>query len=61
MLDGKVIGYEVTDGGVGYSSIPTVTVVGAETTSVHVELSYGTHLKKNGSVKAITLVKTGAK
>ncbi|QIF05928.1 hypothetical protein [Roseimicrobium sp. ORNL1] len=53
--DGVVIGYEVVDGGAGYSSTPTVTVPGLKTGEVKVTLSYGKDLEKNGSVSAIAL------
>ncbi len=55
--DGKVIGYEVTDGGSGYTSPPTVSVPGIQNTPAKVELAYGKDFKTNGSITAITLPK----
>jgi hypothetical protein len=57
--DGVVIGYEVVDGGAGYSSTPTVTVPGFKIENVKVTLSYGKDLEKNGSVSTIAIA--GAK
>lgn len=51
--DGAVIGYEVVDGGSGYSSAPTITVPGIKTGNVKVTLSYGKDLATNGSVSTI--------
>lgn len=51
--DGAVIGYEVVDGGAGYSSTPVVTVQGLKVGEVKVTLAYGKELEKNGSVLTI--------
>lgn len=51
---GKVTGFTITDPGAGYSSAPTVSVVGYDV-KAKVELSFDTDLAKNGSVKTITV------
>jgi hypothetical protein len=53
--DGAVIGYELTDGGAGYSSPPTVSVPGVKAATAKVTLSFGKVLARNGAVSAITL------
>ncbi len=53
--DGTVIGYEITNGGSGYSSAPTVTVPGVKDAKAKVELSYGKTFEKNGAISAITV------
>jgi hypothetical protein len=53
--DGKVIGYEVKDGGSGYSSPPKVTVPNVKDASAEVALSFGKKLESNGSISAITI------
>jgi hypothetical protein len=52
--DGKIVRFVVTKGGSGYSSPPTVSVPGLDV-ATKVELSFGTKLEANGSVKAITI------
>lgn len=59
--DGAVIGYEVVDGGAGYSSTPAVTVPGVKTGVVKVSLSYGKDLEKNGSVATIAVAASDAR
>ncbi len=59
--DGKVIGYEILDGGSGYSSPPEVTVPKIKNAKAAVKLSFGKDLETNGSISAITVPKTGAK
>jgi hypothetical protein len=56
--DGAVIGYEIVDGGAGYSSPPTISVAGVKSAPAKVELSFGKDLTKNGAVAAITLPKS---
>jgi hypothetical protein len=55
--DGKVIGYEVVEGGSGYSSPPEITVPNVRSAPARVELSFGKNLEKNGSIAAITIPK----
>lgn len=51
---GAIIGYEVTNGGSGYSSAPSVSVPGVNGATAKVELSYGKNFATNGAVSAIT-------
>jgi hypothetical protein len=53
--NGAVVGYEIVDGGAGYSSTPTVTVPGVSAASAKVDVSYGKNLKTNGAITAITV------
>jgi hypothetical protein len=57
LRDGTVIGYEVVDGGSGYSSPPEVAVPNVKHAPAKVELSFGKNLEKNGSIAAITIPK----
>ncbi len=52
--NGVVTGYVVTGGGSGYSSPPTVTVLGVSGASAKVSLSFGKVLETNGAVSALT-------
>lgn len=54
--DGKVTGFDLTEPGAGYSSVPTVSVPGFKDAVAKVELKYGKVLKTNGAVAAITLM-----
>ena len=54
---GRVTGFQVTDGGAGYTTPPAVTVDGWPDLAVQVTLSFGTDLPTNGSVTAIALGK----
>jgi len=53
--NGAVVGYEIVDGGAGYSSTPTITVPGVSGASAKVDVSYGKDLKTNGAITAITV------
>jgi hypothetical protein len=53
--DGVVTGYEITSGGAGYSSPPTVTVPGMEGVAAKVQLSFGKEMASNGAVSAIVV------
>jgi hypothetical protein len=55
VTNGVVTGYEVTSGGSGYSSPPTVSVPGAKDATADVKLSFGKVLESNGAVSAITV------
>ena len=59
--NGVVIGYEITSGGSGYSSPPTVSVPNAKGAAAKVELSFGKDLETNGAVSAITVLRGGVK
>ena len=53
--DGAVIGYEITNGGSGYSSAPAVSVPGVSGATARVEISYGKDFATNGAVSALTV------
>jgi hypothetical protein len=53
--NGEVISFEVTDGGSGYTSIPSISVPGAKCPPVAVNLLYGKDLCSNGSVGSVTI------
>ena len=53
--DGAIIGYEIADGGAGYSSPPQITVPGFEGVKASVKLAFGENLRSNGAVKLIAL------
>jgi Spy/CpxP family protein refolding chaperone len=56
--DGAVVGYEITDGGYGYTTPPTVRVPGMDGVMAKVQLSYGKDFESNGTVSAITIAET---
>jgi len=58
---GAIIGYEITDGGAGYSSAPTVSVPGVRGGTPKVEISFGMDLGTNGAVSSITVSPDGGK
>jgi hypothetical protein len=53
--NGVVTGFEVVSGGEGYSSSPTVTVLGVKNFSAKVEISFDKDFSKNGAVSSIKL------
>jgi len=53
--NGVVIGYEIVQGGAGYSSPPTVSVPNLRTGTAAVKLAFGKNLATNGSIVAIML------
>ena len=53
--NGSIVGYEITSGGAGYSSTPTVSVPGVKGGAPKVEIAYGKNLSTNGAVSAITV------
>ncbi|MCA9046182.1 MAG: hypothetical protein KDA69_17770, partial [Planctomycetaceae bacterium] len=53
--NGVVTSFEITDGGAGYSSPPSVTVPGVANAALEVQLSFGKQLDQNGSVTAINV------
>ena len=55
--DGAIVGYEITSGGCGYTTAPTVSVPGMEGATAKVEISYGKDMEANGAVSAITISK----
>ncbi|HEY2574125.1 MAG TPA: hypothetical protein VGH65_08650 [Verrucomicrobiaceae bacterium] len=52
--DGVVTGYEIVDGGAGYTNPPTLEVPGVKGATAKVELAFGKDFKTNGSVSKIT-------
>lgn len=52
---GKVIGFVVTKGGAGYSSVPEVHVAGFPDVKARAVILYGKELGTNGSIKQIAL------
>ena len=59
--DNAIVGYEITSGGAGYSSAPTVSVPGFKGGTPKVEISFGTDLGTNGAVSAITVLQDKGK
>ena len=57
--NGVVIGYEITDGGAGYSSLPSVSVPGVKGARAQVKLEFNKDLDSNGSVSSVTVAKNG--
>ena len=55
--NGVVIGYELIDGGAGYSSLPIVSVPDVNGAKAKVELFFGQDLDINGAVSALTMPK----
>jgi hypothetical protein len=53
--NGAIIGYELVDGGSGYSSTPTITVPNFKSPSPKITLAYGTTMESNGAISAISL------
>jgi hypothetical protein len=53
--DGVVIGYDITDGGFGYTTPPAVSVPNIGGAVAKVEISFGKDMKANGAVSAITI------
>ena len=53
--DGAVIGFEILDGGAGYTVPPAVSVSGMKDVNARAELSFGKNMESNGAVRAITL------
>lgn len=53
--DGTLVGFEILDGGNGYTSEPRIRVRGFGRIAVDVTLSYTSDFTKNGALTAITL------
>ena len=53
--NGAVIGYEITGGGAGYSTPPSVSVPGIAGAAAKVEITFGKDFETNGSVSAIAV------
>lgn len=55
--NGAIVGYEIVEGGAGYTTPPTVSVPGIQGPAPKVKLAFGKKFETNGSVAAITVVK----
>jgi hypothetical protein len=55
LKDGKITGFEVADGGSGYSSAPTIRLPEGPAIDAQVRLSYGKEFESNGSITSIAL------
>jgi hypothetical protein len=53
--DGAIIGYEITEGGFGYTTAPTVSVPNFPNAVAKVEITFGKDMQTNGAVKGITI------
>jgi len=53
--DGAIIGYEITAGGYGYTTPPTVTVPAFKGAAAKVTLAFGPNFTANGSVAEIAI------
>ncbi len=56
VVDGRIVGFEITDGGAGYNSRPQIRVEGFGEVPATVTVEYGTNLSTNGRVTAIELL-----
>ena len=54
--DGKVTGFNITNAGAGYSTAPTVKVVGYDDLEVKVTIEFSTDLSTNGRVASLSIV-----
>jgi hypothetical protein len=59
--NGAIVGYEIIDGGSGYSSLPTITVANHPEALAKVELAFGRNLETNGAISSITISRATAK
>jgi hypothetical protein len=59
--NGAVIGYEVTGGGYGYTTPPSVSVPGFAGTGAKVEITFGKDFETNGAMSAITVAEVKGK
>ncbi len=53
--DGRVVRFDVTDAGAGYTTPPKVSVDGVPNVTATVTLSFGTDLPTNGSIQQIVI------
>jgi hypothetical protein len=54
IVDGVITGFEITNGGSGYSSVPLITLLNSNQTAI-ATLSFTNDFSTNGSITAITL------
>lgn len=52
---GQIIGFEIEDGGAGYTTKPTIAVSGFPSLRVVAQMYFGTDLETNGSVKGLSV------
>ncbi|MBL7644897.1 MAG: hypothetical protein JNK74_01790 [Candidatus Hydrogenedentes bacterium] len=52
---GQIIGFEIEDGGAGYTTPPTIRVSGFPSLRVAAQMHFGTDLKTNGSIKGMSV------
>ncbi len=57
VTDGVVTAINITNGGAGYSSPPTVTVPGFANLTIVAALSFGKSFTTNGSIASLTIVR----
>ena len=55
--NGNVTSFEITDGGSGYTSQPTLSVPGYRIAPVQANLSFGKNPSKNGSISSVILLR----
>ena len=55
MAGGQVAGFQVSDGGAGYTSKPTIVVPGHPHLKPEVKLAFGKDLATNGRIESVTL------
>lgn len=53
---GKITGFEITSGGSGYSSAPSVSVSGIKGIPLRVQLAFSQELEENGAVTSVGIV-----
>ncbi len=58
---GVIIGYEITDGGAGYTTAPTATVLELKNATGQVALSFGKNLATNGAISTLAISQPNAK
>jgi hypothetical protein len=55
LKNGKITGFEVTEGGSGYSSPPTISLPEGPAIDAQVSLTFGKEFESNGSITSIAL------
>jgi hypothetical protein len=53
--NGAIIGYELLDGGSGYSSTPKMSVPSIKAAAAQIKLTFGKSFESNGTISAITI------
>lgn len=52
---GQIIGFEIEEGGAGYTTPPAITISGFPSLRVAAQMHFGTDLKTNGSIKGMSV------